>query len=152
MDVDDDVRAIVGRAREPEAERLAHRRPRAVAGDQPVGAQPVGPLRRFELKRHTVVAALETRELRLPADLDELGRRFGTVGEELLADALLEVHHRREPLVPVHRHLQPVNRHIAVEARARGPGQRLAEDVARATPSWSKISRLRREMQAARLP
>jgi hypothetical protein len=131
VDVDDDVGAVVGRAGEPQPQRLAHRRARTVAGDEPIPAQPVGSLRRFELELDPVVGAHQSGELRLPANLDQVWKSLGAVHENLLAHALLEVHHRREPLILVHRHLEPVHRHVAVVARAGGPGQRLTEHCLR---------------------
>ncbi len=125
-DVGDDEAAFVARPFETQIQCSAHRRARAVGGDEPARALRVLALGRIDLQRHAVVILRQRNELVAPSHLDERLALDG-VHQITLEHVLLQVDQRRESVVFVHRRLHAEDALAAIVRIPAGPWQALGE-------------------------
>ncbi len=156
LDVDDHVAAFVAGADQLEAKRLAHEALAAIAGREPLAAQRMVAERVAHRQPQSIGFLLDPGQRAAPPDVDQARHRgvaaLDLVQQVLFDVVLLEIDHRRQLLQLVVRHLEagtPLRSCRSCVRRSRAgpsPGRPAAR------PGAAMISRLRREMQAARLP
>lgn len=132
------------------ADQLAHRRARAVAGDQPVGAQRVGAFGRLDADSHAAGVLFQAGDLVFPAQVDvRLGA--GLLVQKALGVVLLQVDEGRAAVAGLGQQVEAPDFLLAEEDLADVQDTPLS--VMRwPTPRRSQISSVRLEKQMAREP
>ena len=126
-DIGDDIAAFVIVALQPQAERRADRRARAVGGEHVIRIEAVVAGGRGDIERDAIVAALDAGKFALPAHVDEIAGRDRIM--QILFDVLLlQIVHRQIFFALGMRHLEPKNLLAAVVAAAKAPAERLFEE------------------------
>ena len=139
LDVADQELVVEHAALEAEPHQPAHGGARAVGGDHPVGADPIGALRRGNRQQHAVGGLLEALHLLLPAQVDQ-PRPRRRLDAGVLEVVLLQVDEGRPPMPRLGQQVEAVDLALVEEHLARLPGhalvdQRLAQPVPQPIPN-----------------
>ena len=149
LDIDDDVAAFVAGALQLQTQRVAHKTAAPVGGHHPVGVHGVVALGGAHLQGGAVVTALDTGELVLPANLDQIRALFAGVEQELLDAVLRQVHHRRQLLVGVLGHQKVQHFLVAVVAAAARPGQAFVQKAGQRAQALHNLQAAARDADGA---
>ena len=123
QNVDDDIAALVARAFQLQAKRLAQEAAAAVGGDHPVRLHRVIAVRRVHRQPGAVLTRVDGHQAVLPAYVDQILALLGGVQQELFDAVLREIDHRRQFLIFVRRHFEMQHFRLAIKAAPACPGQ-----------------------------
>ncbi len=142
--VGDEELVVEDLAAEIEAQHRPHRRARAVAGDQPVGRQIVGPVGRLDRERGMVAMVLDCDNAIAPAQID-FGAIPHPVDQMLLDVILLEINEGRHLVAALRQEVESVELVLALEDAATRPAHPLLQHRLRATQPVEDLQALLRE-------
>ena len=111
------------------ADHLPQRRSRAVAGDDIVRAQPIGPVRRLDRQHHMVVALLQPGHLVAPAQVDR-GKLLHAIHQIGLGIELLEVDEGGPLVALLRQQIELIKLRGAVKDLADAPHHALVDHAA----------------------